>query len=211
MGSLNKQIENLLWPEKDKFSDDLVGISSVSIYRNYRIDQNHVPISCFVSYIMNEQSAIGKPFANRLKGDKKQMSLLNYNRSILTNQVDTFSVVLTGVDQLILQFGLFVPQATNFVELLTTVGWQVTGIVTTLQPTIGLTVFQDGVIVASADQESVSDGEDEDLEMTTTFQAVLTNVPAGHHVYSVFARNIQPDQGTITITGPANISGKVIS
>ena len=43
------------------------------------------------------------------------MALLNYNRSILTNQVDTFTVVLTGVDQLILQFGLFVPQATNFI------------------------------------------------------------------------------------------------
>ncbi|MCO5386512.1 MAG: hypothetical protein NHB14_12910 [Desulfosporosinus sp.] len=38
------------------------------------------------------------------------MALINYNRSILTNIVDTFSVVLTGVDQLILQFGLFVPQ-----------------------------------------------------------------------------------------------------
>ncbi len=50
------------------------------------------------------------------------MALINYNRSILTNIVDTFSVVLTGVDQLILQFGFFVPQATNFIELLASIG-----------------------------------------------------------------------------------------
>ena len=96
-------------------------------------------------------------------------------------------------------------------ELLASIGWQVTSTVTTLQPTIALTIQQDGVVVATTDQESVADGEDEDLEMTTTFQAVLTNVPVGHHVYSLFARNLQTTQGTISITGPANISGKVIS
>lgn len=139
------------------------------------------------------------------------MALINYNRSILTNIVDTFSVVLTGVDQLILQFGLFVPQATNFIELLASIGWQVTDPVATLQPTIELTIEQDGVVVARARQESISDGEDVDLEMVTTFQAVLTNVPVGHHVYSLFARNTQTNQGIITITGPANITGKVIT
>jgi len=138
------------------------------------------------------------------------MALLNYNRSLLTNLADSTNVALTGADTLILQFGLFVPQATNFVELQTTIGWQVVNTVLTLQPTIQLTIRQDDGIVASANQESVPDGEDEDLEMVTTFQAVLTNVPVGHHVYQLFARNIQPGQGDIFINGPANISGKVI-
>jgi len=142
-----------------------------------------------------------------------EMALLNYNRSILTNEANSFSVVLTGVDQLILEFGLFVPQGVNFVELLSTVGWEVTdtSVLEPDQPTIALTIQQDGVVVASALQESIEDGADEDLEMVTTLQAVLTNVPAGHHVYQLFARNTQTAQGTITISGPANISGKVIS
>jgi len=142
------------------------------------------------------------------------MALLNYNRSIVTNEVDTagFSVELTGVDQLILEFGLFVPQASNFIELLSTIGWQVTSPspVEPDQATIALTIKQDGTVVATVDQESIEDGPDTDLEMVTTFQAVLTNVPVGHHVYQLFARNLQTDQGTITLTGPANISGKVI-
>jgi len=138
------------------------------------------------------------------------MALLNYNRSLLTNLADSTNVALTGVDTLILEFGLFVSQATNFVELQTTIGWEVVNTLLTLQPTIQLTIRQDGGIVASANQESVPDGEDEDLEMVTTFQAVLTNVPAGHHVYQLFARNTQAAQGDISITGPANISGKVI-
>ncbi|SHI91949.1 hypothetical protein [Desulfosporosinus lacus] len=141
------------------------------------------------------------------------MALLNYNRSILTNQANTSAIVLTGIDQLILEFGLFVSQAINFVELLTTVGWIVTGTspLEPNQPIIELTIQQDGVVVASINQESIQDGGDTPLENLSTFQAVLTNVPAGHHVYQLFARNLQTVQGTITINGPANISGKVIS
>jgi len=121
--------------------------------------------------------------------------------------------VLTGVDQLILQFGLFVAQPLNFVELLTTMGWTVTGVspLEPDQPIIELTIQQDGVVVASINQESIEDGADTPLENLTTFQAVLTNVPAGHHVYQLLARNLQTTQGTITIIGPANISGKAIS
>ncbi|MCB8815619.1 hypothetical protein [Desulfosporosinus shakirovi] len=141
------------------------------------------------------------------------MALLNYNRSILTNQTNTSAIVLTGIDQLILEFGLFVSQALNFVELLTTVGWTVTdpSPLEPDQPIIELTIQQDGVVVASINQESIENGSDTPLENLSTFQAVLTNVPAGHHVYQLFARNLQTVQGTITIIGPANISGKVIS
>ncbi|MHB8075341.1 hypothetical protein [Desulfosporosinus fructosivorans] len=125
---------------------------------------------------------------------------------------DSFAIVLTDLDQLILEFGLFVSQAQNFVELLATIGWQVTGSspVEPNQPTIVLTIEQDGVVVASVNQESIQDGADEDLEMVASLQAVLTNVLVGHHVYQLFARNSQTAQGLITITGPANISGKVI-
>ena len=141
------------------------------------------------------------------------MALLNYNRSILTNQVNTSAIVLSGIDQLILQFGLFVPVAVNFVELLATIGWIVTSPspLPPDQPIIELTIQQDGVVVASINQESIQDGADSPLENLSTFQAVLTNVAVGHHVYQLFARNLQTAQGTITITGPANISGKVIA
>lgn len=141
------------------------------------------------------------------------MALLNYNRSLLSNLTNSSALVLTGVDQLILQFGLFVPQAQNFIELLTTIGWTATSIspVPPDQPIIELTIQQDGVAVASINQESIQDGADSPLENLSTFQAVLTNVPVGHHVYSLLARNLQTAQGTITIIGPANISGKVIS
>ncbi len=121
--------------------------------------------------------------------------------------------MLTGTDQLILQFGLFVNQPQNFIELLTTIGWAVTG-VNPLEPDqaiIELTIQQDGVVVASINQESIEDGADTPLENLTAFQAVLTDVTIGHHVYQLFARNLQPAQGTITLIGPANISGKVIS
>ncbi|MGE5582205.1 MAG: hypothetical protein ACM3X9_06675 [Bacillota bacterium] len=141
------------------------------------------------------------------------MALVNYNRSLLTNFANTSSFVLTGTNQLILEFGLFVPQSTNFIELLTTVGWSVTNVSPTEpnQPTLQLTITQDGVPVASADQESIEDGADSPLENLASFQAVLTNVPAGHHVYRLLALNLMPAQGTITITGPTNISAKVIT
>lgn len=141
------------------------------------------------------------------------MALLNYNRSILTNFSNSFAIVLTGVDQIILEFGLFVAQPLNFIELLTTIGWVVTGVtpIEPDQPIIELRIQQDGVDVASINQESIEDGADTPLENLTTFQAVLTNIPVGHHVYRLIARNLQPSQGTITIIGPANISGKVIS
>lgn len=141
------------------------------------------------------------------------MALVNYNRSLLTNLTGTSAIVLSGVEALILQFGLFVSPATNFIELLATIGWTITGVspVEPDQAIIELTIKQDGVIVASINQESIEDGPDTPLENLTTFQAVLTNVPVGHHVYQLFARNLQTAQGTITIIGPANISGKVIS
>ena len=121
--------------------------------------------------------------------------------------------MLTAANQLVLEFGLFVPQTPNFVELLTTAGWTVTNVspVEPNQPTLMLTITQDGVPVATSDQESIEDRGDEPLENLATFQAVLTNVPTGFHVYRLFARNIQPAQGTITITGPTNISAKVIT
>lgn len=141
------------------------------------------------------------------------MALLNYNRSILTNFANSTAIVLTGADQLILQFGLFVDTPVNFVELLTTMGWVVTGVslLPPNQPIIELTIQQDGILVASVNQESIENGEDSPLENLTTFQAVLTNVSVGHHVYKLFARNLQTAQGTITLISPANISGKVIS
>jgi hypothetical protein len=141
-------------------------------------------------------------------------TLENYNRALLTNLANTTAIVLSSVPLLILEFGLFVTPALNFIELLATIGWTVTNPAPPGQPNqpiIELTILQDGVLVASINQESIENSQDEPLENLSTFQAVLTNVPVGHHVYQLFARNLQPAQGTITIISPANISGKVIN
>lgn len=141
------------------------------------------------------------------------LTVVNYNRSLITNLANTTAVVLSGVPLLILEFGLFVTPPTNFIELLATIGWAVTGVTPPEpnQPIIELTIV-DSVsgLVASINQESISNGPDTPLENLATLQAVLTNATVGHHVYQLFARNLQPAQGTITIIGPANISGKVI-
>lgn len=139
------------------------------------------------------------------------MALLSYNRSIITNEAEATFVPLTGIPTLILEFGLFVPTATNFVELQTSVGWQVVNTIADFQPTLRLVVLQDGLEVGAAHQEALADGVDEPVEMLAAFQTVLTDVTVGHHVYQVLVYNLQPAQGDIAVTGPATISGKVIS
>jgi hypothetical protein len=114
----------------------------------------------------------------------------------------------------ILEFGLdTLNTSQNFVELITTVGWQVTNVSATPpdQPIIFLQVRMDGNIVGSAVQESISNNEDEPLRMVTTFQTSLSNVSPGFHVIQVFASNPQDLQGDVTLTGPVNITGKVIA
>ena len=142
------------------------------------------------------------------------MALINYNRSILTNLRNGVSIPVTSTPRRIMEFGLFIDNPVNFVELLTTVGWDVTNVESRSnqpnQPTLQIEVRMDGTTVGSTTQESISNNEDEPLEMTTKFQTVLTNVSAGHHVFQVFVSNTQPEQGDITISGPANVSGKLI-
>jgi hypothetical protein len=141
------------------------------------------------------------------------MPLVNYNRSFLTNLDNGAAVPIDSTPDLILEFGLFVSPATNFVELITSVGWEVTNVTATPpdQPILHLDVRMDGISVGSAEQESISNDEDAPLEMTTTFQTILTNVSTGFHVLQVLASNPQDLQGDITLTGPVNITGKVIT
>lgn len=141
------------------------------------------------------------------------MPLKFYNRSFLTNFDNGVAVPIDSTPMLILEFGLDVTDEDNFVELLTTVGWEVTNVTATPpdQPILRLVVRMDGVIVGSAEQESISNDEDTPLEMTTTFQTVLTDITTGSHAIQVFASNPQDLQGDITLTGPVNISGKVIT
>lgn len=138
-------------------------------------------------------------------------TLVEFGRSVQTNLDNAVIVPITVTPSLILQFGINVPTATNFVELTTTVGWQATNVFVTPpeKPKLLLQVFMDGVVVGSAEQESISYDEDEVLEMTTTFQTILTNVSVGFHVFQVFASNPEDLQGDITLTGPINITGKV--
>ncbi|MEK5238977.1 hypothetical protein NST99_25140 [Paenibacillus sp. FSL L8-0470] len=138
-------------------------------------------------------------------------TLVEFGRSVQTNLDNGVIVPINSTAKLILEFGINVPTATNFVELTTTVGWQVTNVFATPpdQPKLFLQVLTDGIVVGSAEQESISNDEDEPLEMTTTFQTILTNVSVGFHVFQVFASNPEDLQGDITLTGPVNITGKV--
>ncbi|MRN52357.1 hypothetical protein [Paenibacillus monticola] len=138
-------------------------------------------------------------------------ALVEFARSIQTNLDNGVIVPINATSTLILEFGINVPTATNFVELITTVGWQVTNVFATPpdQPTLFLQILLDGVVVGSTEQESISNDEDEPLVMTTTFQTILTNISVGFHTFQVFASNPEDLQGDITITGPVNITAKV--
>ena len=141
------------------------------------------------------------------------MALVNYNRSLLANTRNSSSIPVTSTPQRVLEFGLFVENPVNFVELLTTIGWRATR--TSFVPsgenaTLLIEVRLDGVTVGSTTQEAVAEERQNMIDMSTTFQTVLTNVTAGHRVFQVFVSNTLPSRGTITLTGPANISGKVI-
>ncbi|WP_310829677.1 hypothetical protein [Paenibacillus pedocola] len=138
-------------------------------------------------------------------------TLVEFVRSVQTNLDNGVIVPINATPTLILEFGMNVPTATNFIELTTTVGWQAMNVFVTPpeKPKLLLQVFMDGVVVGSAEQESISYDEDEILEMTTAFHSILTNVSVGFHVIQVFASNPEDLQGDITITGPVNISGRV--
>lgn len=138
-------------------------------------------------------------------------TLVEFGRSVQTNLVNGVVIPIDATPALILQFGISNPTATNFLEITTTVGWQVTNVFATPpdQPKLFLQIFFDGAVVGSTVQESISNGEDEPLEMTTTFQTILTDVPVGFHVFQVYASNPEDLQGDITLTGPVNITGKV--
>jgi hypothetical protein len=138
-------------------------------------------------------------------------TLVEFGRSYLSNLDNGVILPINETPAVIMEFGINVPTATNFVELTTTVGWQVTNVFATPpdQPRLFLQVLMDGVVVGSAEQESISNDEDGPLEMTTTFQTILLNVSVGFHAIQVFASNPEDLQGDITITGPANITAKV--
>ena len=102
------------------------------------------------------------------------MALINYNRSILTNLRNGVSIPVTSTPRRIMEFGLFIDNPVNFVELLTTVGWDVTNVESRSnqpnQPTLQIEFRMDGTTVGSTTQESISNNEDEPLEMTTNFK-----------------------------------------
>lgn len=138
-------------------------------------------------------------------------TLVEFARSLSTNLDNGVIIPIDSAPTLILEFGINIPTVTNFVELTTSVGWEVTNVFATPpdQPILFLQVLMDGIVVGSTEQESISNSEDEPLEMTTTFQTILSNVSVGFHAFQVFASNPEDLQGDITITGPVNITGKV--
>ncbi|WP_019423902.1 hypothetical protein [Paenibacillus sp. OSY-SE] len=139
-------------------------------------------------------------------------TLINYNRSLLSNLADSSDVRLTDTPTLLLEFGLFVAPPTNFIELISSVGWTADSRKNE-QPTLQLRILQNGVLVASIRQDATDSEERANCSSNnlSTFQAVLTNVPVGERVYQLFALNENPKHGSITVTGPVNITGKVIA
>lgn len=141
-------------------------------------------------------------------------TLVEYARSFQTNL--STGVIMTPVPStptLILEFGMAIPPApSNYVELTTTVGWEVTNVFATPpdQPKLLLEVLVDGILVGSAQQSSISNDEDEPLRMTTMFQTILTDLPEGYYAIQVFATNLEDLQGDIVLRGPNLITGKVI-
>lgn len=144
-------------------------------------------------------------------------TVVNYNRSLQTNTAGTIVVPLPAfpAEVVLAEFGLFVPAtaSVNFVELIATVGWQSTPTPNTGQPLAKFFIYQDNVQVALANQEppANNDGTATPVDNTTTFQAILTNVPVGHHVYQLRAQNFEPAEGTLNAFGPITISGSVIA
>ncbi|NOU84045.1 hypothetical protein GC101_34885 [Paenibacillus sp. LMG 31459] len=140
-------------------------------------------------------------------------TLVEFVRSLQTNLSHGVVAPVQATPTLILEFGAGVPTSINFLELTTTVGWQVTNVFATppVQPKLLLQVLVDGILVGSAEQQSVSNDEDEPLQMTTMFQTILRNVSVGHHVFQVFATNQEDLQGDITVTGPVIITAKVFA
>ena len=141
-------------------------------------------------------------------------TLLNYNRSANNiSRSGPFSLI-PGTPLLLAEFGLFVPQSVNFIELISTVGWEAftDTVGPGLQSEISFFITQDNVVVFSTHEEAPGDPVtiDGNLSVTTSFQGVLTNVATGHHVYRLFVQNLEPTQNTNMVIGPVTISGKVI-
>ncbi|QUL53566.1 hypothetical protein KDC22_24810 [Paenibacillus tritici] len=142
-------------------------------------------------------------------------TLVEYARSFHTNlSTGVIMIPVPSTATLILEFGMAVPAApSNYVELTTTVGWEVTNVFATPpdQPKLLLEVLVDGILVGSAQQSSISNDEDEPLRMTTMFQTILTDLPEGYYPVQVFATNLEDLQGDIILRGPILITGKVIA
>lgn len=140
-------------------------------------------------------------------------TLVEFARSVNTNLSFGPPIPIDATQHLILEFGMPVPPApSNFVELTTTVGWEVTNVFATppVQPTLLLELLVNGILVGSAQQSAIPADEDEPIRMTTMFQTILTDLPEGYYAFQVFASNQEDLQGEINLRGPIHITGKVI-
>ena len=138
---------------------------------------------------------------------------MNYNRSA-NNIWGTRLTSVNATPLLIAEFGLFVSQPENFVELIATIGWSGIPIPSGGdQAEVEFVITQDNIRVVSTQEEPPGDtsGGDADIFQTTTFQGVLTNIPTGHHVYRLFITNLDTTQSDIFVLGPVTMSGKVIA
>lgn len=140
-------------------------------------------------------------------------TLVEFARSVQTNlSTGVIVVPIQATPTLILEFGMAVPPSpSNYVELATTVGWEVTNVFATPpeQPKLLLELLVDGILVGSAQQSSIPNDGDESLRMTTMFQTILTDLPEGYYAFSVFASNQGDLQGDLNLRGPIQITGKV--
>lgn len=131
-------------------------------------------------------------------------TVINYNRGRLSNTTDTSTIALTlDEPELLVSLGIFVSEPTNFLNIISTVGADLSTAAT--GALFEITV--DDVVVGSADMA----GPDGENDGTVTFQTILENVPVGHHVIQLFA-TLEGDAGaTGTIDGPVTVSAWVLA
>lgn len=124
---------------------------------------------------------------------------LNYTRANATNFSDTISVPLTaGVEVLLLEWGHFVPQGTQFIEVNSCIGWEGAD----FNESVEFRLYQNGTLIATADDAADDIGANNDV--VTHFKSILTSAPNIHNVFQLRAELIEGV--TATVEGPLTAS-----
>ncbi|MZQ85998.1 hypothetical protein GQF01_28245 [Paenibacillus sp. 5J-6] len=128
-------------------------------------------------------------------------NIVSIGTSVPGSSSGSLSRVVSTTPITLAEFGLAIPQGPNRVLLTATVG--ITS--TLLAPVLLFNVLRGNAVIFSARQEVLlSTGQ----ELTISFQAIDTNVPATSNQGYSFTVQLQPGLLTgATVTGPVTLSG----